>query len=161
MVTAATRRGYTVIEIAVVVFIIGVFGVMVAIGALSVADSEAEKLAAAHAADAIAEQQRFAQRFGTYTGHPADLAAADGYDVVVDESSDHTQVSVALGESGTLGVAVRRNDSECLHWRVGALAAGGGVAEVTLAANAVCTGEEALPANEPRAANSATTSAAW
>jgi type II secretory pathway pseudopilin PulG len=161
MVTRAAARGYTIIEIAVVIFIIGIFGVMVAIGAVAVLDTQTENLSSAHAQDVVLAQQNFAQRYGTYTGFPSDLPEADGYVVVTEESADATQVSVAVGVAGTLGVAVRTDDETCVHYRVPSLATGGSAVPVDLGPSSVCAGEEALPSGEARSEGSADTSAAW
>jgi prepilin-type N-terminal cleavage/methylation domain-containing protein len=155
------RRGYTLIELIMVMAITGIFGVVVTIAAREVLDSESSKVADSNAQDVISKEQQFSQKYGSFTGFPEDITPARGYVLVTGTSRGPKEVSVALGENGTLGVAAMRDGDTCVHYRVVALDAGGGSSRLSLGESAACRGEEALPASEGVMEGSDTTSATW
>jgi prepilin-type N-terminal cleavage/methylation domain-containing protein len=157
----ARRRGYTLIELIMVIAITGIFGVVVTIAAREVLDSETSKVADSNAQDLISKQLQFSQKYGSFTGFPEDIPAVGSYVIVTSTSRGPKEVSVALGVDGTLGVAAMRDGDTCVHYRVTALEAGGGSSRLSLGESAACRGEEALPSGEGTRDGADETSAAW
>ena len=151
-------RGNSLIELAVVFIGISIVGVVLALTTTdAISDSEVKR-ADQHADRVVILQQRFAQQHGSYTGYPPDLGRIEDFDVTVEPSPGPDVVSIALGEDGTLGVAARRDERNCIIWRVYDLAAGGGSERVE-GDGSTCDGTQAL-GDEPEAAGGSTTSRA-
>jgi hypothetical protein len=151
-------RGNSLIELAVVFIGIAIVGVVLAVTTTdAISDSEVKR-ADQNADRVVVLQQRFAQQHGSYSGYPQDLGRVEGFNLTTEASSGPDVVSIALGEQGTLGVAARRDDRNCVVWRVYDLSSGGG-AERIEADGSSCDGTEAL-GDEPEMADGATASRA-
>lgn len=154
-----TRRGFSLLELVFVFIAVAVVGIVLALTTADVLDTNAQRRADNHANEVLVAEQRFAQRHGGFTGYPADLGRFEDFDVIVGPSDGPDEVSIALGERGTLGVAVRRGDDHCVLWKAVDLAAGGGSQRLDPPRSAACDGIEAL-GSEPADASSATSSRA-
>lgn len=140
----ATRRGFSLLELVFVFIAVALVGIILALTTSDVFENNSQRRADGHANEVLVAAQGFAQRHGGYSGYPGDYGRFDGFDVVVGPSDGPDQVSVALGEKGTLGVAVRRSDDVCVLWRAVDLAAGGGSERMSPPKTAACDGAEAL-----------------
>lgn len=141
------RRGYTLIELAVVLSTIGLLIIIVGVTARSVLIDTRDREAEASLQQVLLAEQGFAQRFGTYTAFERDLDGLTQVTVTNDPSDDASVVSVAVGVNGTLGLAVRRNNDECLLVRVASIDGGGAITRPSLKRYA-CAGVSALGASE-------------
>lgn len=154
-----SRRGFSLLELVFVFVAVAVVGIVLALTTTDVLESNEQRRAEGYANEVLVVAQGFAQRYGGFSGYPGDYGRFEDFDVVTGPSDGPEEVSVALGESGTLGVAVRRSDDTCVMWRATDLAAGGGSKRISVPRTAACDGVEALGA-EPVAGASATTSRA-
>lgn len=142
------RRGYSLIEMAVVLVVISILTGLVAAASIVLFDDTETRESESNAWLVLIAQQRYAQTNGSYTTNPDALGDVAGVGITTGPSDKPDIVSVAIGERGSLGLAVRRDGGRCVLLQAKALDAGGAVVRPT--ANSVtCHGQEALPGLEP------------
>lgn len=143
------RRGFTLLELAITISILGLLsaGLVYAVGAVTATISarEAETLM-----DRVATaEMNFASVYGSYTAQPTDLTGLGRELIVVSgRATGFGQVSVALGDDGTLGIAAVDDRDRCIARYLTSLEAGAEQATVTVPETSVCDGAVALPDGE-------------
>lgn len=126
-----SRRGFTLLEIMVVVLILAILAAAFGIGATAVARRGDQVAARAAAERVIAAQQGFASSWGTYTPDPDDLdVSSRDHTVITGEVTEAQTVSIAVGEhvdnltGGSLVTATLGPAGSCVAVWVGPLASG-------------------------------------
>lgn len=158
MVRRRQRRGFTMLEVVATFVLLGILAALATSG-LSRAIARSDDAAAAASLDRVLLSQRtFANAFGEYASLPTDLRDL-GRDVVVladpTPSTGSTEISIAVGEDGTLGVAVQSKTGTCIVRKVTPLSAGSEASVVPADGGGLCNGSRALPEGAPiRAATS-------
>lgn len=145
-----SRRGFTLIELAAIVLVIGV---LAAVSLVAVVQTRArnEQQQAVQSVQAVsAAQFDFADRYGVFTGWPADLDLPDGPEVIVQVSGRPRVVSIAIADDGTVGMAAGSRDG-CALRSITSPLEGADVVDRTVDGNEACTGESALPDGSVRA----------
>lgn len=141
------RRGMTTTELIVVFVAISIVGMITAMAAVSVLDATKNRRADANVTEVLLAEQRFAAKWGQFTGRPEDLDDFDGFVVVEDPSTQPDEVSVAVGTQGSLGIAAKRGDL-CVTILAGAPDAGGGTRHRELDTDQACDGANAFEGDE-------------
>jgi type II secretory pathway pseudopilin PulG len=144
-------RAFTLIELAVVLVIIFILA-GVALATFTVITNRAnnqDAMTLLQRATVVEQQQ--SNSWGVYSPYGKDLTAT-GQEVTYAENGSpslkETQVSVAVGSKGNLGLAVQSRTGTCFYVRVAPLITGGAVTDVTAPDSAPCSGTEALDDGE-------------
>lgn len=144
------RRAFSLIELTVVLVILTVILALAFSSLASTTAHHDDTLAVTNLDDVVLAEVRFAMSSGTFTSHPADLRLSDGLSVTRASSSGSSEVSVAVGVNGTLGVAVWSPTRGVCHARriTTVSASQPTVVRVAVPAGAACAGAAALPQGE-------------
>ena len=159
MTTTTPRRAFTLIELIVTMIILGIILALLAINVIGpVMASTRAKRAESTLTQVQTVEQLFARDWGTYSAWRADLNGLVSSLVIRNGSVSRgpTEVSVAVGTSGTLAMAVAVDSSTCVFRRVAPLWQGGGSDDPGVAATAQCVAAAALPMGESTVIQSAT-----
>lgn len=144
------RRAFTLVEVVTMLVVVGLLAA--AAYGLNQLNGAQRDVAAAQRVleDVVGAQKQLAATHGVYSMVSSDLAWLDpNVAVSSGPSTGPHEVSVAVGTSGSLGVAVRSEAGRCVAVRVAPLSGGGAMSPVAVADDAECSGGSALPSGEP------------
>lgn len=156
-----TRRAFTLLETVVVLVLLGILAGMVVGGFGAFSERSKDTTAQATIDRTLTAERAFANSFGSYTNHPNDLLDLDrDVDVVASpaQSTAGNMVSIAVGDKGTLGLAVESESGKCFLYTAAPIETGflapsepgidaaGEKSEAP--AGAPCNGAEAIPTGE-------------
>lgn len=151
-------RGFSLIELVVALSILGLVGFITAISVSNVLSRNEDRRAEANAQLVALAQQRFSQRYGGYTGYPADLSGIKDVTVISGESRNPDEVSITVGVNGSVGMAVRKDAATCLLYTLGGPGTGlRGLTRADATSSELCIGASGLPATEAEATDAQTT----
>ena len=147
-----TRRALTVIELA------GTFAVLAIVVAISFGGLRSfvsyqdDQQAKSYLSTVANLERRYASMNDGYTSNPTDLQGIPtGITVTSSLSTDRGVVSIAVGSSGSLGLATLASSGTCYTLRVAPISgslAGAEELSSTLGSSSACDGRSALPSGE-------------
>jgi len=142
-----SKRGFSMMELAISLTIVTVLSAVAIGGYAKVMDANGDVQSSSYADRVIFANQTVFRGWGSYTPYGQDLKDL-GPDLTVLEngkaSTTSSEVSIAVGESGNLGVATRSDSGTCTYLLVGPVAGGGDKKVVTRPGTTPCSGVEAL-----------------
>jgi len=122
------RSGYSLVEMVVVLVLLSLLVVGAATGYRSFQSSGVDARADAALVAVFDSQLQFRLQFGTFAADPGELPISSGNVTATGGASSHPEeVSVVVGEAGTLALAVRVAGERCRWKTVGTREAGGSV----------------------------------
>ena len=144
------RLGYSLIELVVVLATISLLTIIAGVGAYTVLEDTQQNTARAAIHEVLLTEKVFSESWGGYTSYTDELSGPADLTLVNGVSNDSSEISIAVGTDGILGLAVRRSTQECLFIRASSLASGGEVTALDSAIQKgiVCEGAGALSAKE-------------
>lgn len=149
MVTARARRAFTLLEMVMTVALVTVVTTVAVVGFAAIS-KRSESAAARADLDLVhSAQLRFASVYGTYTPHPDDLTGIPPGVTITSGIADQLgEVSIAVGEQGSLAVAAMNANDECIAARWLAYGTGNETVKVDFPSTAPCEARAALPPGE-------------
>lgn len=145
------RKGFTLLEIVVTLVLLGIISGIGVTGTRAFLGRTSDSQAVATLDRVVLAQQSFANSFGGYASLPDDLTRLVRDTSLVSSpqvSDDPEVVSLAVGENGTLGLAVRSNSGMCYLRSITALNVGAQTVDAEAGEDQACNGAEALPNGE-------------
>lgn len=103
-----SRRGYTLIELMATFAIIAVLTIALGYITTTVLQDSKNRSAETNVQRVLLAEQGFAREQGRYSAYVSDIKAPDGVNLTNALSQTPDQVSIAVGQQGSLGLAVRR-----------------------------------------------------
>ena len=143
-------KAFSLLELVTTTFLVGLLSVGIIFAYQEIFGSVSTREAEGHINRVVSAQQNFAGVYGKYTPFPADLSGMGrNLTVVAGRSKRSGEVSISVGEKGTLGVAALDDRGRCSVRRVSSLEDGSESTKVAFTPSAVCDGRAALPDGEP------------
>jgi prepilin-type N-terminal cleavage/methylation domain-containing protein len=147
-----TRRGFTLLELAVAMSVIVVLATVGAAGLASVNARQQRNVARADIESVSQSQLRFASLYDTFTDFPGDLTGIasiqDDLSTTAGPAFAPRVISIALGSAGGLGLASRGTDASCWFRYLPPLGSSDDGAVWFIEEGAVCEGRAAFPDDE-------------
>lgn len=110
-------RGFTLIEVIIVFVLMAMLAYILVINLQGSARRGDDTLAASSLDHVTLVEQSYAASRGRYTSWPPSLALTEDIRAVTGPSTGPEAVSIAVGESGSLGVAVRSDGNNICYGR--------------------------------------------
>lgn len=145
--TGRRRRAFTLVEIVVTVVVASIIAGIVAASALTATGRAEDELTQGALRRFVVLEQQVASTWGSYTPLPADLSVPRDELQPVAGVAGAGQVSIAVGDDGTLGLATLNGNGDCHGLRVSSVETGGEQTEV-LVDDEPCDAVAVLPAGE-------------
>lgn len=119
-----TTRGFSLVEVIVALLLLSMAGLLLTQVVAPMMRTSSDQVSAAGAQLVALRERQFATRYGGYTGFPDDLAELEGVFVTDGTADGPDEVSIALGDQGSLGLAARLSEG-CRFWLLEPAASGG------------------------------------
>jgi Tfp pilus assembly protein PilE len=151
-VVTRTRRALTVIELAGTFAVLAIVVAISFVGLRSFVSYQDDQQAKSYLATVANLERRYASMNDGYTSNPTDLQGIpSGITVTSSLSTDRGVVSIAVGSSGSLGLATLATSGVCYTLRVAPISgslAGAEELSSSLGSSSACDGRSALPSGE-------------
>lgn len=139
------RRGYTLVEIAVVLLVLTAISGIGISSLLGTQEATNESTAKNHLETAVSTQLTYMQQYGRYAVSTGDLdtLSFEGTTFTTGPSTDQFTISVVAGTSN-IGLAVEVDADQCVITSLDALGNGPEVVIISTTGGVTCTGAAAL-----------------